>query len=89
MTIQLSTALFELAVNGMAAVCFGLVLLPLGYIIGVRDGRRNAMSRGVAVGYQRCLNSLKELQCPSLILPAGRPAKPAAVDSSPLSAPTS
>ncbi len=60
MTIDLSTVAYEAAVNGMAALTFALVLMPLSYIIGVRDGRRNAMSRGIALGYQQALNSLRE-----------------------------
>lgn len=53
MIVEMTPVLWELLANGTAALTFCVVMLPIIYAIGVRDGRRVGRAQGVTLGYNR------------------------------------
>ena len=49
---------YEAGIYGVAALIFCIVMLPIMYLIGFRDGKKMNREAWVLVGYKDCLNEL-------------------------------
>lgn len=49
---------YEAGIYGIAALVFCIVMLPIMYLIGYRDGKRGNQATWVLLGYKHCLSEL-------------------------------
>ncbi len=57
-SINIPSWIYEAGIYGVAALIFCIVMLPIMYLIGFRDGKKMNREAWVLVGYKNCLMEL-------------------------------
>lgn len=57
-SVNIPSWAYEAGIYGVAAMIFCIVMLPILYLIGFRDGKKMNREAWVLVGYKDCLTEL-------------------------------